>query len=297
MRFQWFLYSFLIVVQLKAQDSTVNYKSRRLIGFGMAGVAYSGSIIGLQQLWYKPYQNGKFHFFDDAGEWLQMDKVGHTFSSYQLGKLGINSMKWMGYSPKKSIFIGGLLGTAYLSTIEIFDGFSSGWGFSWSDMAANVAGSALIMSQHLIWKEERIQLKFSFHQTSFPAYRPGLLGENFPSQLVKDYNGQTYWLSISPFSYAKNKLKKIEWLALAFGYSADGMISGSDNYVLLTGDGKLIGNNRYRKYILSLDINLSGLPCKRKWLRTVFSAMNCIKIPFPAIEINHSGTKFHPVYF
>ena len=51
-----------------------------------------------------------------------------------------------------------------MTTVEVFDGFSSEWGFSWGDMLANTTGTTLYISQELLWKEQRIVPKFSFHK-------------------------------------------------------------------------------------------------------------------------------------
>ena len=48
------------------------------------------TLIGLNQLWYKDYPQSNFHTLNDNGEWLQMDKLGHVFTSYQLGTVGAN---------------------------------------------------------------------------------------------------------------------------------------------------------------------------------------------------------------
>lgn len=63
---------------------------------------------------------------------------------------------------KKAIWLGGLSGLAYQSIIEIQDGFSSEWGFSWGDMAANTLGAATFVAQQLGWKEQRLQIKLSY---------------------------------------------------------------------------------------------------------------------------------------
>jgi hypothetical protein len=42
--------------------------------------------------WFKPtlvYDYPIFHFINDNAEWLQMDKAGHIYSSYHLGRLGL----------------------------------------------------------------------------------------------------------------------------------------------------------------------------------------------------------------
>src|SRR5690606_24524913 len=44
-------------------------------------VLYTGTIIALNDAWYKDYPRTSFHTFDDSGEWLQMDKAGHAFSA------------------------------------------------------------------------------------------------------------------------------------------------------------------------------------------------------------------------
>jgi len=55
---------------------------------------------------------------------------------------------------------------------------------------------------------------------------------------------------------------------------------------------------RYRQYFFSLDIDLTKIPAKRKWVRTTLKVLNTVKIPFPALEINRvNGLIFRPLYF
>jgi len=54
----------------------------------------------------------------------------------------------------------------------------------------------------------------------------------------------------------------------------------------------------YHQYIISLDVDLSKIKTDKIWLKRLFSALNMLKISFPAIEFNSLGeTKFYPVYF
>jgi hypothetical protein len=46
------------------------------------------------------------------------------------------------------------------------DGHSAKWGFSKGDMLANIAGCVLFEGQQLLWHEQRISLKYSYHGTS-----------------------------------------------------------------------------------------------------------------------------------
>ncbi len=296
-----FLFFSLQIINVNAinfpQDSTKKIRTKKIIVGTTTGAVAATSLIYLNRLWYQPYSSGNFHFFNDNDEWLQMDKVGHSFTTYNSARLMMQAMKWAGFTKKQSIFIGGGSGFVYMTAIEVMDGFSSGWGFSWGDMAANFGGSTLAISQQYFWNEQRISLKYSFHQTAYPGYRPNLLGSNLSEQIVKDYNGQTYWLSVNIASFLKKENKFPKWINVAFGYGAAGMISGSNNYVVVNSDGSIVGNNRYRKCFLSLDVDFTKIKTKSQFLKGVFSVVNCFKIPFPALEFSNSSIKFSPLYF
>ncbi|WP_340169218.1 hypothetical protein [Lacinutrix sp.] len=85
---------------LKPSD-TLNSKRRNTVVITQSAVG-GLTLLALNQLWYADYQRLKFHTIDDNSEWLQMDKLGHVFSAYQLGKLGAQSLRWSGVSEKIS---------------------------------------------------------------------------------------------------------------------------------------------------------------------------------------------------
>jgi hypothetical protein len=277
---------------LKPSDS-LNIKRQNTVIISEAVLA-SGTLIGLNQLWYADYPKSDFHFINDNSEWLQMDKVGHSFSSYHLGRFGAEMLQWSGASKKNQLVYGAGLGFAFLTAVEVFDGFSAEWGASSGDIIANASGTALYVSQELIWKEQRITPKFSFHTTQYSNQRPGVLGSSLTEQILKDYNGQTYWLSVNLYSFSKDS-KIPQWLNLALGYGGDGMITGNkENY------GQNLASNpqRFRQYYLSLDIDLTKIETKSHFLKTIFSVLNTVKIPAPTIEIRQfNGIKWHLIYF
>ncbi|GFZ86609.1 DUF2279 domain-containing protein [Aquaticitalea lipolytica] len=251
------------------------------------------SLLGLNQLWYADYPRSKFHTLNDADEWLQMDKVGHVFSSYQIGRAGANILNWSGVSKKNQLVYGSTLGFTFLTAVEVFDGFSEEWGFSWSDMAANAAGTGLYVGQELLWEEQRITLKYSFHQTKYAPQRPDKLGEGFIEEMLKDYNGQTYWLSANVHSFFKES-QIPKWLNVAIGYGADGMLTGKSETV----NNLIISHQRKRQFYLSLDVDLSRIETKSHVLKSIFEVFNVIKVPFPTVELDDRGVlKVHPVYF
>ncbi len=252
------------------------------------------ALIGLNQLWYADYPRSNFHFINDNAEWLQMDKMGHVFSSYQLGSIGANSLKWSGVSRKKQLIYGATLGLAFMTTVEVFDGYSANWGASMGDVVANVSGTALYVSQELLWEEQRVVPKFSFHTTPYAARRPNVLGSTFQEQLLKDYNGQTYWLSANLYSFIKSTSIP-KWLNVAVGYGAEGMITGTDEFVNTI---FLPETKRYRQFYLSIDVDLTKINTKSHFVKTVLTVFNTLKIPAPAFELRgDGGSKMHLVYF
>lgn len=270
----------------------------RLNGLVICGsVVYAGSMTGLYHLWYKNYPQSSFHFINDNTEWLQADKTGHALSSYHIGLAGYESLKWAGVNEKRSTWVGGGMGFVYLTVIEILDGFSAGWGASGGDLLANGLGSALFIGQQLGWKEQRIKMKWSFHMTKYAKYNPELLGNNFPQRMLKDYNGQTVWLSGNIHSFLHYKKTRFpKWLNLAVGYGAENMTGATSNPTDLNGV-PLPHFERYRQFYLAPDIDLSKIKTHNKTLSFALKLLGFIKFPLPTIEINKKGMKFHPVYF
>ena len=275
-------------------SDTLNVSRRNAVIISEASLA-SLTLIGLNNLWYNDFQRSNFHTIDDSNEWLQMDKLGHIMSSYYVGKLGADVLNWSGVSKKNQLIYGSTLGFTFLAAVEIFDGYSKEWGFSWSDIAANAAGTGLFVGQELLWKEQRIVLKYSFRRTKYAALRPDKLGENFLQEFLKDYNGQTYWLSTNISSFIKDSDHKMpKWLNLAFGYGADGMLTGTNENV----DNLFTNQERIRQFYLSFDVDLTRINTKSSLLKAVFSVINVIKIPLPTIEYNsRKRVVFHLLYF
>ncbi|MEM6299651.1 MAG: DUF2279 domain-containing protein [Bacteroidota bacterium] len=254
-------------------------------------VAYAGAMFGLYQLWYKGNDFTKFHFYNDTGDWLQHDKLGHTYAAYQQGVLGYHALRWAGVDEKKAAIFGGGLGILMQTPIEILDGHSEAWGASPGDLVANTAGSLLFIGQQLAWHDQRIKMKFSFTPSPYAELRPGKLGDSFWSEMVQDYNGQTIWFSASPASFL-GETKLPAWLCIAGGYGIDGVLDNSEN------PERFSDYRRQRQFYLSLDIDFTRIKTRSRFLRTLFVGLNMLKVPAPAIEFNqHGKTKFRPFFF
>lgn len=254
----------------------------------------TGTFIGLNELWYSEYPRLDFHWINDNAEWLQMDKAGHVFAAYHMGSFAKKALQWSGVHEKQQLIYGAGFGFVFISAIEILDGYSAHWGASAGDLLANASGTALFVSQELLWKEQRIVPKFSFHATPYASARPNVLGSSLSEQILKDYNGQTYWLSANVASFSTGS-KIPKWLNIAVGYGAEGMITGNNQLVNAV---FLPEKERFRQFYLSLDVNLTQIETQSALLKTLFSIFNTIKIPAPTLEVNGKGKiKGHILYF
>ena len=106
---------------------------------------------------------------------------------------------------------------------------------------------------------------------------------------MKDYNGQTYWLSINLASFMKKETNFPSWLNVAVGYGATGMTGGSFNPPYIDENGNQLYFDRYRQYYISLDADLSRIRTNSKFLKALFKTIGFIKIPAPALEFNKNG--------
>lgn len=295
---------FALIIQLtvSGQKDTLNSepqskKGRKVVLISGTTAIAGGSLAYLNYVWFQQYSTGSFHTFNDNAEWYGMDKCGHLYTNFQASRLMMNSFKWAGYGKKKQLWVGGTLGFGYMTAIEIMDGYSSGWGFSWGDMAANGLGTVLSISQYALWDEHRINFKFSYFPGKMSAYNPELLGSNLAQEFIKDYNAQTYWLSVSPFAFFPKESKLPGWLAISFGYGADNMIGARTNDGVYFPSYLEVPGKRTRQYYFSLDVDFTKIRTRSKFLKAVFNTVNLIKVPFPTLEIQSGKAKFHYFYF
>lgn len=249
----------------------------------------------LQFIWYKDHERVPFHFYNDSKGYLQIDKWGHGFSAYQESALGYYALRSAGVSKRRALIYGGTAGIIMQAPIEVFDGLYEGWGFSCTDIIANTAGSLLFISQEALFDDQLVLMKFSYSPSEYPQYHPKL-GTTPVQSFFYDYNAHTYWLSAN-ISSITGLTSIPRWINVAFGYSANGMIGEFENPEYY--HGKPFPHlERYRQYLISLDVDFSSIRTDKKWLKTLFSAVNLIKVPFPAVEINRvEGLRFRPLYF
>jgi hypothetical protein len=293
--------------QIKAYDNKLTQqkvKRRTKIIASTNTVGYSAAMIGLYAAWYKNYPQSNLHSFNDNKEWLQIDKIGHAYSAYAESKASLETWRWTGIDRKKRIWIGGMSGAFYQTVIETLDGFSSQWGWSWTDFGANILGSGMLVAQELAWDEQRIQFKFSFHRKSYsdPSLTQRsnkIFGKSTAERFLKDYNGQTYWLSANLKSFfPKSKLPA--WLQISVGTGAEGLFGANDN-IGKDDNGTITFNRtdikRYRQWYFAPDIDLTKIKTKRKGIKVALNILNIVKFPMPSLEYSNGRFKLNAITF
>jgi Predicted periplasmic lipoprotein (DUF2279) len=298
------------IVKTNSPFSYLNYltpeqkRKRQWIVGGLNVIGYGASLIIFNNTWYKDYPKTSFHTFNDNGEWLQMDKVGHAWASYNAGRASAAMWVWAGVAPKKAAWIGGLSSTVYMTVIEILDAHSAQWGWSWGDMAANLFGSGLFISQQVGWEEQRIQFKFSFHRKTYSdsmlnERSDNLFGSGWAERMLKDYNGQTYWLSANLRSFFPGS-NIPPWLNVAIGYGADGMFGGYHNVWIDEETGLPVNRTdikRYRQWFLAPDVNFSKIKTNSKGMKLLFGILDAFKFPTPSLELSNGKLKVNAIHF
>jgi hypothetical protein len=271
-----------------------------LIGGGSA-VAIGTILYGVNHQLYSGVDKSGFYTTDDRKMWLQMDKLQHATIGYVSSSVLYAGWKWAGLNRKQATLAASLSALLMMTSKEIMDGTHVRWGWSWLDMGANVFGTGLFASQQIGWGEQKIRLKFSAHlkdyDPSLQARVNNAFGENKVKRIIKDYNGQIYWLSVNPASLFHIKFPR--WLNIAAGYGAEGMFNTFNNIVTAP-DGTVVFDRsdipRYRQFYIAPDIDFSRIPVKSRFLKAVFSVVN-IKMPAPGLEFSNGSVKFLPIAY
>ena len=271
---------------------------------GATALGFGGSFVLLNKAWYKDYPRSSFHTFNDGGEWMQIDKIGHAWTAYAISRAATSMWDWAGVQHPTAIALGSGSSLLYQLSIEYLDGRSAQWGWSWADVGADLFGTGLFAAQELGWRQQNLMLKFSVHHKKYsdPSLQTradALFGKSLPERWLKDYNRQTYWLSANLKNLMPQK-KIAPWLNIAIGYGAEGMFGGYENRAF-DKDGNVVFDRRdikrYRQWYLAPDIDLTKIKTKSAFLRTILFLANSVKIPAPALELSNHKLKFRAIVF
>lgn len=217
-------------------------------------------------------QRGKFHFQDDWEYALSADKTGHFFDGALIQALYRGAFEWAGFSPTASVWLGAAFSIAYMTDIEIEDGFATDWGFSPGDQIFNVAGAMYPVAQYYWDPLRSVNFKWSY----FPSddLRTGKKNGAF----LDDYNGQTMWMSVNVHDFLGKKAKNFwpDYLNIVSGYG----VNQYQNY-----------EERFADFFIGLDLNWERIiPGNSKFMVWFKNIINHFRFfPLPALKINKNG--------
>jgi len=254
-------------------------------------VGYSALVVGLHinqaNAWWKD-DRGPFHFVEDIQYAKGLDKCGHFYSAYIMSRLSGDLLMECGFDLDAATAIGAGMGLAYVTYVEVEDGFAKQWGFSPSDAAANVLGASFYLGQQYIPYLQNFNPKYGHAPAELLGDRA--ISER-PKTFIDDYNTSTFWISMNVNNMMPSSWAKFwpDWLMIAVGY-------GIQNYGIQRADGSL--ETVHGKILLGLDYDLVKIIPRSKigFLNYIIQGFNIIRLPAPTLEFTHEGTRFGLFY-
>ena len=226
---------------------------------------FAGILTGIFIVQHEAQQNtiwkrvGPFQVAEDAKYSAYLDKCGHFYGTFMPAYVFSECLIGSGFSWDDATVIGGVMGIAYTTYVEILDGFSKDFGFSPSDWFADVAGGSFFIAQHYIPYLQNFTPKFMYVKPSWHKEIPREGADAF----IDNYSAQTFYMGVNVYNILPDNLKKywVPWLELSFGYAVYSLSVGTttNGAEMIYDDahyGKVYGN---QKLLISLDFNLIHL--------------------------------------
>ena len=276
--------------ELQGRDTVASAAGRTLkpCGNGSRDVALRRAAVGatfvggnaalysyFKRAWWSGERSNGFFFNADWDEnFRDQDKFGHLHGGYHLARFGDALLRSACISRGRATAWSAVYAAAFQLQIELWDGRYEKYGFSYPDLVANTAGTAIAVV-HAVYPATRV-IKPTISYFPSPAMRNA---DNIPGELRPslDYTGQTYWLSADVDALLSPSARRY-WpgiLRVSAGHSITDWI-----------DPKTGANLRaQRKILLSLDIDAEKLPGENRIWKTVKRQLGYIRLPSPALQL------------
>lgn len=285
-------YRYTITGKLPPIENNLSTAGYIYTGLGVSALFVGQHIAQSQTIWK---EKSEFRIIEDGVYGLYVDKAGHVVSAYLSCYMLGEAMLAADLKENTARLWGGLLGLAYISYIEVMDGYGANFGFSPSDWYFNAAGAGFYLLQTYYPALENVTPKFSYINAE-------LHGDNKRdphSFFVDDYASQTFWLSFNVHNMLPENLQKYwaPWLELSVGYTARNLksVDASDpnafNSKVPDWGNREIGYYGEPRFILALDYNLVKLipESKYNFINWTVQSLNYFKLPAPAVEFDITG--------
>lgn len=222
-------------------DEQTRIRTRLLIGAYAAAVgAYGyGSWWKNRTNSFKVEQEG---WFEEDSYRGGADKVAHAYATYTSTRLLSRALVRLGNDERHARRVAALSVGYTAVAVEILDGFTDKFGFSYEDIVMDAAGIGLGL---LLDADPQLDARFDFRIMYWPSSAARRLGEKNP---LEDYSGQTYLFITKASGFAAlRRHAALRYLELAVGY-------GSRGYKPTDGTQTL-----ERKLYVGISLNLSQL--------------------------------------
>ncbi|MPY68759.1 MAG: DUF2279 domain-containing protein [Alphaproteobacteria bacterium] len=190
------------------------------------------------------------------------DKMGHLWSTYAASHLLAYLYRDWGYSDSEANGLGALSALGVQTMMELGDAYSGDFGFSYEDMAMNVAGAG---AAYALGRYPALKSKLDLRV----EYKPDRFGD-LAGDIFTDYENQRYLLALKLDGFDVFEDSHLGYLELHVGYFTRGYDSfpqgGSDD--------------RRRSLYVGVGVNVTKLV--RMFADT--AVFNYIQIPYTSIR-------------
>lgn len=248
-----------------------------LSGIG-AGVLTTGVIIHYYQkdAWWTD-QKKEFHIQNDWEYALWIDKVGHLYAAALISHGLAGGFEAANVPLRESIIYGSIGAALFQLYIEYEDGFGPSWGFSPGDAAADLLGAGYPVLQYYFPILNNFRIKASYYPRHLTEGSNPKTGQKHI--ISDDYEGQKFWLSVSPKNLLPKSISEY-WpaaLCLAVGMGVKDL------------DG--VGGGQ-RDFYIALDIDAEQIPLYGRGWQFVKSTLNYFHLPLPGLRITNNTVFF-----
>ncbi|HUQ48625.1 MAG TPA: DUF2279 domain-containing protein [Gemmatimonadaceae bacterium] len=248
----------------------------RRAAVGSAFVAGNAALFAyFKRAWWSGEKAPNFFFHADWDQnFRDQDKFGHFSGGYHLARGGYALLKSACMSKKKALILSSAYAASFQLQIEIWDGLYAKYGFSYADILANTAGTALNVLHETHPKTRAIKPTISYWPSAAMRNADNIPGELRPSL---DYSGQTYWFSADVNALLPLQAKPYwpSFLRISAGHTITDWV-----------DPKTGANFRAkRKIVLSLDFDAEKLPGNNRLWKTVKRQLSYIHLPGPTLQL------------
>ncbi len=247
------------------EKDSINTNRLLLVG-GLSTGAFVYAYGIQNNMWWKG-EKTNFHtnWTQDWNASLGADKIGHFYFGNLVSTIYKNAFHWIGFTKRNSLLYAGLFTLTYQTFLEIRDGFSKQYGFSWGDFAANSLGSMYLFIQDSYPELQNFNFKISY----FPSQR---FKNGSNAYIMDDYESTYHWLSIDVDKLLPGNWDKYfpDFINLAFGHSVNGL----NNL-----------KNANHEFYFGIDWDLQSIQSESELLNSFIEIINKYHLPAPTIKV------------